>query len=180
MKKGILIIAAVPFLAFALASCGNKNLKKSANGKTDMTTDITPAPGLDIQESTTTSEASVRGGNFVPQENIATIHFDYDSAELSDAVRQTLTKNAAVIKTHKDWVVMVEGHCDQRGTIEYNLALGQKRAQQARDYYIRLGVPKTSLGTISYGKEQPACEEENENCWATNRRAETKVKGNTP
>ncbi len=177
MKKWILILAAAPVLAFTLSSCGNRNVKKSADAKGDMVTEITAAPGLDIQESTDTAEANIRGGEFVSQENIAVVHFDYDSAELSDAARQTLTRNAAVIKSHKDWVVMVEGHCDQRGTIEYNLALGQKRAQQARDYYLRLGVAKTALGTISYGKEQPVCEEENDACWSNNRRAETKIKG---
>lgn len=175
MKSRLLILAALPLLALGFASCNNKNVKKGGDSATDMVTDTVSAPNLEIQESTDT-EASLRGGEFISQENIVTVNFDYDSSALSDAARQALQNNAAILKTHKDWTVMVEGHCDQRGTIEYNLALGQKRAKEARDYYIRLGVAGNSLGTISYGKEKPLCEEETETCWQKNRRAETKVR----
>ena len=72
--------------------------------------------------------------------------------------------------------MLVEGHCDNRGTTEYNLSLGQKRAKEVRDYYVRLGVSENSIGTISYGEENPACEEETEECWMKNRRSETKVR----
>ena len=173
MKNRLLILAALPLLALGFASCNNKNVKKGDTA--DMVTDTASAPNLEIQESTDT-EARLRGGEFISQENIVTVNFDYDSSALSDAARQALQNNAVILKTHKDWIVMVEGHCDQRGTIEYNLALGQKRAKEARDYYIRLGVNKNSLGTISYGKEKPLCEEETDACWLTNRRAETKVR----
>jgi len=71
---------------------------------------------------------------------------------------------------------LVEGHCDSRGTMGYNLALGQKRAKEVRDYYTRLGVPGSSIGTISYGEEKPSCEDETEECWGKNRKADTKVK----
>ena len=173
MKNRLLILAALPLLTLGFASCGNKNVKKG--GATDMITDTATSPTLEMQESTDT-EAGLRGGEFISQENIVAINFDYDTSVLSDAARQALQNNATILKPHKDWVIMVEGHCDQRGTIEYNLALGQKRAKEARDYYIRLGVNKNSLGTISYGKEKTLCEEETDACWRTNRRAETKVK----
>jgi peptidoglycan-associated lipoprotein len=178
MKSRLLILAALPLLALGFASCNNKNVKKGGASTTDMITDTVSAPTLEIQESTDTAgyEANLRGGEFISQENIVTVNFDYDSSALSDAARQALQNNAAILKTHKDWTVMVEGHCDQRGTIEYNLALGQKRAKEARDYYIRLGVNENSLGTISYGKEKPLCEEETDACWLKNRRAETKVR----
>ena len=178
MKTRLLVLAALPFLALALASCGNKNLKTTGGAKTDMVTDTTTVPTLEIQESTDTAgyEANIRGGEFLSQENIVTVNFDLDSYTLSDTIRQALQKNADILKTHKDWTVMVEGHCDQRGTTEYNLALGQKRAKEVRDYYVRLGVSDSALGTISYGKEKPLCEEEAETCWRQNRRAETKVR----
>ena len=70
---------------------------------------------------------------------------------------------------------LVAGHTDERGTVAYNLALGQKRAKEVRDYYIRLGVDGTKLATISYGKEQPACNVSDDECWLKNRRAETRV-----
>ena len=168
------------FIALASVSCGaKKNIKDNVDADAaDMTTDTATIPALDITEGAggTGGEGDIRGGEFIPQESIQTVNFDYDRYALSDDTRATLQKNAAVIKTHKEWTVMVEGHCDARGTVEYNLALGQKRAKEVRDYYIRLGVSDSALGTISYGEEKPLCEEETDACWSTNRRAETKVK----
>ena len=122
------------------------------------------------------TEGYIRSGEFVSQAAIQPIFFDFDMYGLSDATRKALQKNAETIKSHKDWTVLVEGRCDSRGTVEYNLALGQKRAKEVRAYYIRLGVPESAMGTISYGKERLVCEEETEDCWAKNRRADTKVK----
>ena len=104
------------------------------------------------------------------------VYFDFDSSRLSENARMVMRSNAEKLKKNTNRLVMVEGHCDQRGTIEYNLALAQKRAQQTREYYISLGVPAGVMGTISYGKEKPECTEENEDCWARNRRAVTKIK----
>jgi len=173
MKNRHLILVIIAAAAVCFASCGGKNVKKG--GANDMVTDTAADPSLEVRESTDT-EASLRSGEFVSQDNILAINFDYDSATLSDEARRTLQDNAAILKPRKDWTIMVEGHCDQRGTIEYNLALGQKRAQEVRDYYVRLGVSKNSLGTISYGKEKPVCEEDTDACWHKNRRAETKVR----
>ena len=85
---------------------------------------------------------------------------------------------ADFMKAFPDAKVKIEGHCDERGTVEYNLALGQKRAKAVRDYYVRLGVPESAMGTISYGEEKPVCNEATDACWLQNRRAETKVKAN--
>jgi len=165
------------FMALTAVSCNKKNLKN--NGlKADMTTDISAEPSMDIQGSSDTmsTEGDIRGGEFVSQETVQPVYFDFDKYGLSDNIRKTLQKNAAVLKAHKEWAVLVEGRCDSRGTVEYNLALGQKRAKEVRAYYLRLGVPEASIGTISYGKEKPVCEEETDDCWAKNRRADTKVK----
>jgi len=179
-KNTLLLVLVLPLLAaFALSSCNNKNKKTGAGQVTDMTGDTAMMPTMDIQESTDTmsTEGEIRGGEFLPQANIKTIEFDYDRYELSEGARQTLQANAALIKARKDWTVLVEGHCDDRGTTEYNLALGQKRAKSVRDYYVRLGVPESSIGTISYGEEKPLCGEATDACWLMNRRAETKAKG---
>ena len=179
MKKYTLLLAfALPLLAFTLSSCGNKNKKTGPGAGQDMVTDTATIPGLDIQESSDTlTEGDIRGGEFLSQETVKTVNFDYDRYELSEESRATLQANAALIKARKDWTALVEGHCDDRGTIEYNLALGQKRAKSVRDCYVRLGVPESVMGTISYGEEKPVCTEDSEDCWMQNRRAETKIKG---
>ena len=101
---------------------------------------------------------------------------DYDSASLSEDTLATLKENAAVLKARKGAVALVAGHTDERGTVAYNIALGQKRAKEVRDYYIRLGVDGRKLATISYGKEMPACSTSDEDCWGRNRRAETRLR----
>jgi len=164
--------------ALSAVSCNKKNVKNADSSKTDMVTDTTVIPALDVQEGaeTTGTESDIRGGEFVAQETITPIYFEFDKYGLSDEIRAALQKNAETLKAHKEWTVLVEGHCDSRGTVEYNLALGQKRAKEVRDYYTRLGVPEANMGTISYGEEKPVCEEDTDDCWAKNRRAETKVK----
>lgn len=122
------------------------------------------------------AEANLRGSEFVAAPDLEIAHFDYDSYSLSDAVRDILKKNAEFLKSNGDLEVLATGNCDERGTIAYNLALGQKRAQAVREYYIRLGVAGKNIATISYGKEKPICSESNEQCWAQNRRAETLVR----
>lgn len=99
------------------------------------------------------------------------IHFDYDSFELTDAARQTLQENAQWLKDNPQMRVEIEGHCDDRGTVEYNLALGAKRAAAAKSYLVALGIGRDRLTTISYGEELPLCHEETEACWSENRRA---------
>jgi peptidoglycan-associated lipoprotein len=95
-----------------------------------------------------------------------------------------LKKNAAALKAVQKAAtglkVRVEGHCDDRGTLEYNMALGQRRAKAVRDYYATLGVTKSALDTISFGEERPVCTEASEECWAQNRRGETTVKASNP
>ena len=100
------------------------------------------------------------------------VHFDFDKFDLRpDAVR-SLGDNAARIREYAQFRVRVEGHCDERGTVEYNLALGEKRARAARDYLVSLGIPARRFTVISYGKERPMDPGHNEDAWALNRRAE--------
>ncbi|HZR79627.1 MAG TPA: peptidoglycan-associated lipoprotein Pal [Candidatus Binatia bacterium] len=99
------------------------------------------------------------------------VHFAYDSFELTDNARELLRTNADWLRDNPNAKVEVEGHTDSRGTVEYNLALGAKRATAVRDYLVSLGVSASRVTTISYGKELPLCHEETESCWAENRRA---------
>jgi len=97
------------------------------------------------------------------------IYFDFDQYDLRTDARATLKANADWLKQNPSAMVQIEGHCDDRGTAEYNLALGAKRAQSAKDYLTTLGIPAQRLSTISYGEEVPVCREENESCWQKNR-----------
>jgi len=107
------------------------------------------------------------------------VYFDFNKADIRDADRATLTKNAAALKRFDFLRITVEGHCDERGTVEYNLALGERRARAAYDYVVSLGVPADRLKTVSYGKEVPVCQQSTEECWQKNRRAHFTVSGKT-
>jgi peptidoglycan-associated lipoprotein len=99
------------------------------------------------------------------------VYFEYDRYDLSSDARSVLRANADWLKSNPNARVEIEGHCDDRGTNEYNLALGAKRAQSAREYLATLGVAAQRLSTISYGEEIPVCKEQDESCWRQNRRA---------
>jgi peptidoglycan-associated lipoprotein len=99
------------------------------------------------------------------------IYFEFDRYDLNPQARATLKADSDWLKANPSARVEVEGHCDERGTNEYNLALGAKRAQAAKDYLVSLGIAAGRLSTISYGEEVPVCKEQSENCWQKNRRA---------
>lgn len=98
------------------------------------------------------------------------IYFEFDRSDLRADARGVLKANADWLKANPSARVEIEGHCDERGTTEYNLALGAKRAQTAKDYLVTLGISAERLSTISYGKELPVCKEQSEECWQKNRR----------
>jgi peptidoglycan-associated lipoprotein len=108
------------------------------------------------------------------------VNFDFDSSALSETARATLRANADWLKTNATARVQIEGHCDERGTAEYNMALGAKRAQTAMDYLATLGIAANRLSTISYGEEVPLCKEQTEECWARNRRARFVISDSKP
>ena len=100
------------------------------------------------------------------------IYFDFDKSELKPAAQETLTKKAAWLRANPNYNVNIEGHCDERGTNEYNLALGERRADAASKFLIALGVSRDRITTVSYGEERPADTGHNESAWAKNRRDE--------
>jgi len=101
---------------------------------------------------------------------LADVFFDYDKSDLKDEARSSLQKNADWLKKWTSTKITVEGHCDSRGTAEYNLALGERRATAVKDYLVTLGVPADRVLVITKGKEQPFCTQETDECWAQNRR----------
>jgi peptidoglycan-associated lipoprotein len=101
---------------------------------------------------------------------LARIYFDFDSFTLSDNARKTLTENAGYLRKSAAAKLRIEGNCDERGSAEYNIALGQKRAEAAKKYLVTMGIPADRLTTISYGKEKPLDQGHDDAAWAKNRR----------
>jgi peptidoglycan-associated lipoprotein len=102
--------------------------------------------------------------------NVQDIFFDYDTADIRSDAQATLAKDASYLVSHPDVKVVIGGYCDERGSDEYNLALGQNRANVARQALVTSGVAETRVRVVSYGKEKPFCTESNEQCWQLNRR----------
>lgn len=102
-------------------------------------------------------------------QSVTDIYFDYDKYDLRPASTQALSVAARAISQHPNWRVRIEGNCDERGSTEYNLTLGENRAKAAKDFLVQNGVNADQLQTISYGKEKPVCTEANEDCWQRNR-----------
>ena len=104
------------------------------------------------------------------------IHFDFDKYDIRPGDAKTLDGNAGWLKSNPNHLVLIEGHCDERGTNEYNLALGERRAKSTMNYLVSQGVQASRITIISYGEERPVCSQKTEECWAQNRRAHFLVK----
>ncbi|MBW1840425.1 MAG: peptidoglycan-associated lipoprotein Pal [Deltaproteobacteria bacterium] len=120
-----------------------------------------------IREDAAMSEGDAATKAFTMED----IYFDYDRSDLTSAAQDVLREKAAWLRTHPDVAVYIEGHCDERGTNEYNLALGDRRAEGAKSFLVDLGVASSRMTTISYGEERPVDTGTNEEAWAKNRRA---------
>jgi peptidoglycan-associated lipoprotein len=163
-------LAVLALCTLTLASCQKKT-------KPD---EVLPDTSASTGQNGTTDDANIQNKDlsFDPQGsdsgNIAglyTIHFDYDKSALSAEARGNIDKNVAWMKAHAAAKVQIEGHCDRHGSIEYNLALGERRAKAVRAYMVNLGTDGKRLTTISYGKEKPLDSSETETADAKNRRA---------
>jgi peptidoglycan-associated lipoprotein len=137
-----------------------------------------PAPPEPVQEPTVppepiTSDPLASTDIDVINQNspFQPVFFAYDSSEVDAAAQQVLNANAEILRKYPTWVITIDGHADERGTAEYNLALGERRAGAARTYLVSLGIPADRLKTVSYGKEFPFDPGHNEAAWAKNRRA---------
>lgn len=166
-KFGTIIVLGV--LALTLAGCPPK--KKSVTPVMPPVTEI-PKPEEPALEVADTELVTAPG--------LETVYFETNKSDLRADARASLKLNAEVLKVILQEAaavqVRVEGHCDERNTLEYNLALGQRRANAVRDYYATLGISKAALATISYGEERPVCAEHEESCWAKNRRGMTTLR----
>lgn len=137
-----------------------------------------PAPPVVPEYESPWSEDIMEANRQVHEKGLlGDVYFEFDEATLTDMTRSQLAKNADFLKSRdgENLVITIEGHCDERGTNDYNLALGDSRASAALAYLVSLGVAGDRLKTISYGEERPQCEEANEDCWQLNRRAYFRV-----
>jgi len=166
-------IAALAFICFGLsvAGCASKktqSMEGVGNG--------TPAGG-DITSKSTLDEFSKNGSIGGEGGPLSDIHFGYNDYTVQPQDSSILRSNASWLQAHPNANVQVEGNCDERGSEDYNIALGAKRAQSAKDYLTTLGISPGRISTISYGKELPLCQDHDESCWERNRRDHFVVSG---
>jgi peptidoglycan-associated lipoprotein len=159
-------------LLFALTWGCAKNAKEAPPTPPPPPPQETPAPPPEPpkeQPPTPPPAPAITSSDFQP------VFFDLDSYTLRDDARSALDANARLLREHPDARLAIEGHCDERGTVEYNQALGERRAQAARDYLVQAGIAAARLSTVSYGKERPFETGHDEAAWAKNRRAQPVV-----
>ena len=172
MFQRLLALTAVAFL-FAACETAPKATGDSAAGSASGGT----SAAASSSSSSSSSSAAATETQMSPADKLAqvgnTVFFAFDSAELSAESKDTLDRQAAFLNVNPTLVVVVEGHADERGTREYNLALGDRRAVSVRDYLLAKGLNAARIRTVSYGKERPAVVGSNEEAWAKNRRAAT-------
>ena len=149
--------------ALSLAACGGAPLAEQATAESRRT-EGPAAPVLP------------RVSEFAANANLKDVYFDFDKYDIRPDAAKILDANATWLKANPGNLLLIEGHCDERGTAEYNLALGERRAKSTMNYLVGQGVAASRITVISYGKERPVCTEKTEACWAMNRRAHHLVK----
>ena len=182
MKRGMMtLMAALSMAAFMTAGCANKEVVKTeepvAKVETPAPEPAKPAPPVEqpkeVEQPKVVEPVVQQPVAAAPAEAVfETIYFDFDKSDLRPDAREVLTKSAELLKGKNDGKIRIEGHCDERGSAEYNLALGERRANSAMQYLLTLGVAPDKLTVISYGKEKPAVQGGDESAWSKNRRAE--------
>ena len=186
-QRMIALLAALSVTALVAGGCANKEVVKTEEPGTATVKAETPRPVLQPYDKAEQPAVpgqkqgpeTIKPADSQPVQAVAevsafdTVYFDFDSSDLRQDARNTLTRNAEILLKSKPTAkIKIEGHCDERGSAEYNLALGERRATSAMQYLITLGVQPDRLSIISYGKEKPAVQGNDEEAWSKNRRAE--------
>ncbi len=167
MKKLLLILGLIA-MVMMLTGCPGK--PKPADEDIPIVVEPPPPPPPPVEPPPPPPPPPViNEGNFV------TVYFDFDEYNIRGDQKSALDNNVTVMNEFADAVIKIEGHCDERGTVEYNLALGDKRANSVKEYLVNLGIGADRIEIISYGKERPANTGHDEGAWAKNRRAEFRV-----
>lgn len=175
LMSRLIVILAVCGLVF-VAACTKPAVKSET---TDLQSTETVLPDEEPTATASSMTEEMEEGAITSAEAQTTeafqreaIHFDFDKSTLTQAAQNILRAKALWLRNNPDIAVVVEGHCDERGTSEYNLALGDRRAKSAMDFLVDMGIEPSRLSTISYGEEKPVDRRHNEAAWAKNRRAE--------
>lgn len=185
-RNSFWMLAMAAGIVLVLGACAKKKPATDVNANpvptTSAPTDVTPAPRPSTNDTPAYDPLSdpdiAKLNDYLKSQGLlGDVFFDFDRAELREDARERLSRNAQWLREHPQFEVTIEGHCDERGTNEYNLALGERRSGAARDYMVSLGVATTRLRSISYGEERPQCSTSSESCWAMNRRAHFVVTG---
>ena len=177
MKKGyarlILLVVLVAAVAMMIG-CGGKKVRPLEEEQAAMEEARRRAAEEEEARRAREAEEAIKPIETAEDEPIefGSVHFDYDKYNLSGKAISTLSENAEILMDHPNMDVVIQGHCDERGTDEYNLALGEKRAQASRDFLVNFGIAKSRISVISYGEERPADPGHDEEAWVKNRRAE--------
>ncbi len=195
MNRNWIVWIAIPVLAVVLTGCPKKKPATPAEDLNVETTTVTPPPtSTPAQEVTEpapmsnqdqtedpllSADLQVVNEELVRRGFSADVYFNYDEAGLSDDTRNSLQRNADLLRSRPEFSITIEGHADERGTNEYNLALGDRRANAVSDYLTSLGVAGNRLRTVSYGEERPVCTTSEESCLSQNRRAHMVITGRT-
>ena len=171
MFQRILAICAVAFLFTACETASNV-AGDSASGSSSSSATTAATAGAESSSSSSTAATQMSDAEKLAQVG-NTVYFGFDSSELAVEAQAILDRQAAFLNVNPTMVVIIEGHADERGTREYNLALGDRRAVAVRDYLLAKGLNAARVRTLSYGKERPAVSGSNEGSWEFNRRAAT-------
>ena len=163
-------VAGVAILVMALALGGCSSKKKNAAGGEGANGGANPLGEGNEGGTGGSSLKNMQNGTLGANGPMSDIHFDYNDSTIRPQDGDILKANANWLSSNPSAHVQIEGHCDDRGSEEYNIALGARRAQAAKDYLATLGVSSDRMSTISYGKELPLCSDETDDCWAQNRR----------
>jgi len=172
MKRYVLVV--LMGLCLVVSACSKKGNVQEEN----INPENVSGQEVTIDSEEFANEPTLRGSQVNSVAELSIIFFGFDSSNITGAELGTLKANVAYLKSNPGINVVVEGHCDERGTTEYNLALGQKRALKVKEYYVQMGIAPARIATVSYGEELPLDKRSNEAGWARNRRAETKVLSN--
>jgi len=181
-KKMIAVSLGLVFMCSAfliLAGCAKKTVPVAPSVETDSgrahtgaTSDVDPEAVRSARLEDLDAAAAKKEDADQAAISAMKIYFDYDRSDLNENARNVLNQIAAILKTNPSYSLDISGHCDERGTIEYNLALGERRARSAKKFLVALGIAGDRVSTISYGEEKPVDPRSNEAAWAQNRRDE--------
>jgi len=188
MRSSRYLLSLLAILTIAAAGCAKKKVAQAPPPPPERPAAVAPAPpsaSAPVRSSAVQRPAEAAAVSRMPNEatrrridellaKIEDAYFDYDQHALRPDAIQALQADSTelrdILKGYPDYKLTIEGYCDERGSAEYNLGLGDARAKSAKDYLVQVGIPDAQLNVVSYGKEKQVCQEHNENCWQKNRR----------